>query len=84
MLYSNMVLLTIVTTLNPYTLYFGHPIEKPNSIRLLSASLYNSWYNLKNNAAMVYLDLTTNNSVTATIGKGHYTLERLTDKIKRL
>ena len=77
-----MVLLTIVTTLNPYTLYFGHPIEKPNSIRLLSASLYNSWYNLKNNAAMVYLDLTTNNSVTATIGKGHYTLERLTDKIK--
>ena len=44
MVYSNMVLLTVVTTSNPHTLYFDHPIEKPNYIRLLSASLYNSWY----------------------------------------
>ena len=43
-----MVLLTVVTTSNPHTLYFDHPIEKPNYIRLLSASLYNSWNNLKN------------------------------------
>ena len=42
-----MVLLTVVTTSNPHTLYFDHPIEKPNYIRLLSASLYNSWHNLK-------------------------------------
>ena len=46
-MYSNMVLLTVVTTSNPHTLYFDHPIEKPNYIRLLSASLYNSWNNLK-------------------------------------
>ena len=42
-----MVLLTIVTNSNPHTLYFDHPIEKPSYIRLLSASLYNSWHNLK-------------------------------------
>ena len=42
-----MVLLTIVTNSNPHTLYFDHPIEKPSYIRLLSASLYNSWHNMK-------------------------------------
>ena len=47
-----MVLLTVVTNSNPHTLYFDHPIEKPNSIRLLSASLYNSWYNLADNGTM--------------------------------
>ena len=52
MLYSNMVLLTVVTTSNPHTLYFDHPIEKPSSIRLLSTSLYNSWYNLAENGTM--------------------------------
>ena len=52
MVYSNMVLLTIFTTSNPHTLYFDHPIEKPSYIRLLSASLYNSWYNLAENGTM--------------------------------
>ena len=42
-----MVLLTIVTNSNPHTLYFDHPIEKPSYIRLLSASLYNTWHDLK-------------------------------------
>ena len=42
-----MVLLTIVTKNNPHTVYFDHNIAKPNCIRLLSTSLYNSWYNLK-------------------------------------
>ena len=47
-----MVLLTVVTTANPHTLYFDHPIEKPSYIRLLSASLYNSWHNLTENGRM--------------------------------
>ena len=42
-----MVLLTIVTTWNPHTVYFDHDIANPNYIRLLSASIYNSWHNLK-------------------------------------
>ena len=47
-----MVLLTIVTTSNPHTVYFDHDIAKPNYIRILSASMYNSWYNLADNGLM--------------------------------
>ena len=55
-----MVLLTIVTNSNPHTIYFDHPIEKPSYIRLLSASLYNSWYNLEENGPLLFiLDLAT-------------------------
>ena len=82
MVYSNMVLLTVVTTSNPHTLYFDHPIEKPSYIRLLTMSLCNSWYNLQSNAALVYLDLTSNSSVTENINQGRYTLEQLANKIK--
>ena len=42
-----MVLLTIVAPSNPHTVYFDYDIEKPNYIRLLSATIYNSWHNLK-------------------------------------
>ena len=42
-----MVLLTIVAPSNPHTVYVDHALEKPNYIRLLSVSIYNSWYNLK-------------------------------------
>ena len=74
-MYSNMVLLTVVTTSNPHTLYFDHPIEKPNYIRLLSASLYNSWHNLKEKA-IIYAD-TPNKTLEGEILPGHYTLEGL-------
>ena len=77
-----MVLLTVVTNSNPHMLYFVHPIEKPSYIRLLSASLYNSWYNLKQNASIVYLDLTTNKTITKPLSKGHYTLEQLAKEIQ--
>ena len=50
-----MVLLTIVTTSNPHTLYFDHAITKPSYIRLLSASIYNSWFNLGEGAAVSFL-----------------------------
>ena len=73
-----MVLLTVVTTSNPHTLYFNHPIEKPNYIRLLSASLYNSWHNLKEEA-VIYAD-TPNGTLNATILPGHYTLEGLVNE----
>ena len=42
-----MVVLTINAPSNDYTVYFDQPIPKPNYIRLLNCSLYNSWYNLK-------------------------------------
>ena len=78
-----MVLLTVVTNSNPHTLYFDHPIKKPSSIRLLAASLYNSWYNLKQNASIVYKDLNTNKTFTKTLRPGHYTLEQLAKIIQK-
>ena len=77
-----MVLLTIVTNSNPHTLYFDHPIEKPNYIRLLSASLYNSWNNLKQNASIVYLDLTSNKTATRNLLPGHYSLGQIAAEIQ--
>ena len=71
-----MVLLTVVTTSNPHTLYFDHPIEKPSYIRLLSVSLFNAWYNLKHSDK---ISLTTGNGSTKSIlfQPGHYTFDSL-------
>ena len=75
-MYSNMVLLTVVTTSNPHTLYFDHPIKKPNYIRLLSASLYNSWNNLKKIGQITVHDKD-NNPRSYLLFPGFYTLETL-------
>ena len=78
-----MVLLTIFTNSNPHTLYFDHPIEKPSYIRLLSASLYNSWYNLKEEA--VISKTVGNGSVTkANLLPGHYTLDSLVNEFNEV
>ena len=71
-----MVLLTVVTHSNPHTLYFDHPIEKPSSIRLLSASLYNSWHNLKQIGRITVHD-NNNNPRSYVFFPGFYTLETL-------
>ena len=73
-----MVLLTVVTTSNPHTLYFDHPIEKPSYIRLLSASLYNSWYNLKERD---YISVTKSDGSVKThrFQPGHYTIDSLVE-----
>ena len=81
-MYSNMVLLTVVTTSNPHTLYFDHPIEKPNYIRLLAASLYNSWHNLKEEA-VIYAD-TPNTTLDTKILPGHYTVDDLVNGFNEL
>ena len=77
-MYSNMVLLTIFTTSNPHTLYFDHPIEKPSYIRLLSVSLYNSWYNLKysDNISLKGQNGSTKNIL---FQPGHYTFDSLVE-----
>ena len=69
-----MVLLTVVTTSNPQTLYFDHPIEKPNYIRLLSASLYNSWHNLKKRRSYTQILLIPQD---AKLLPGHYTVDEI-------
>ena len=81
-LYSNMVLLTVVTKSNPHTLYFDHPIEKPSYIRLLSASLYTSWHNLKDEA-VIYAD-TPKSTLDAKLLPGHYTADALVKEFNDL
>ena len=81
-LYSNMVLLTVVTTSNPHTLYFDHPIEKPSYIRLLSASLYNSWHTLKEEA-VIYANIP-NDTLEARLLPGHYTVDSLVNEFNAL
>ena len=77
-----MVLLTVVTTSNPHTLYFEHPIEKPNYIRLLSASLYNSWHNLKEEAVIYATD--PNRTLEVKLLPGHYTVDSLVKEFNDL
>ena len=81
-MYSNMVLLTVVTTSNPHTLYLDHPIEKPNYIRLLSASLYNSWHNLKEEAVIYATD--PNRSLEVKLLPGYYTIDSLVKELNDL
>ena len=81
-MYSNMVLLTVVTTSNPHTLYFDHPIEKPNYIRLLSASLYNSWNTLKEEATIYATD--PNRTLEMKLLPGHYTIDSLINEFNGL
>ena len=81
-MYSNMVLLTVVTISNPHTLYFDHPIEKPNYIRLLSASLYNSWNTLKEEATIYATD--PNRTLEVKLLPGHYTIDSLVKEFNDL
>ena len=81
-MYSNMVLLTVVTTSNPHTLYFDHPIEKPNYIRLLSASFYNSWNTLKEEATIYATD--PNRTLEVKLLPGHYTIDYLANTFNDL
>ena len=76
-----MVILTVVTTENPHTVYFDQSIENPSYIRLLSCSLYNSWFNLKEEGAITLLD-DVEKPFKVTFMPGHYTLDALASEIK--
>ena len=76
-----MVILTVVTKENPHTVYFDQPIQKPSYIRLLSCSLYNSWFNLKEEGAITLYDVT-EKPFKVTFLQGHYTLDALASEIR--
>ena len=77
-----MVILTVVTKENPHTVYFEpQPIQKPSYIRLLSCSLYNSWFNLKEEGAITLLD-NVSKPFKVTFLPGHYTLDALASEIR--
>ena len=77
-----MVILTVVTKENPHTVYFEpQSIQKPSYIRLLSCSLYNSWFNLKKPGKIFYTN-DKNVSVNATFFAGYYSIEEMAKKIE--
>ena len=61
--------------------YFDHDNANPNYIRLLSASLYNSWYNLKKkNGAISSLPDGNGSSSVIPLAAGNYTIDFLAEE----
>ena len=79
-----MVLLTIVTTSNPHTLYFDHAITKPSYIRLLSASIYNSWHNLKQGGEISLFNPEIKKNTIGSLLPGHYNLGNIAKEIQNV
>ena len=75
-----MVIVTLTTTENPHTVYFDQPIQKPSYIRLLSCSLYNSWFNLKKGGKIFYTNK--NLEKSEFILPGNYTIEEMAKTIE--
>ena len=78
-----MTILTIITNANDQTVYFEKPIERGfEYIRLVSCSLFNSWYNLKERGEIGFVE----NSITTTkiIPPGNYSLSSIGKKMNYL
>ena len=74
-----MVILTVVTTENPHTVYFDQPIQKPSYIRLLSCSLYNSWDSLENDGIILYKKVNKQDEKIRYLRMGNYSLDDIGD-----
>ena len=72
-----MVVLTVVGPSKEDTVYFDQPIPKPNYIRLLSCSLYNSWYNFKRTGEIAVFDADGNTATIIRLTPGQYNLETI-------
>ena len=78
-----MFVLTVVAPSNDYTIYFNRPLPKPNYIRLISCSLYNSWHNLKRDCDIsLFNDQNKPNTVMPF--QGHYTLKTLAKNLENV
>ena len=80
---STMVLLTVVAPSNNHTNYLRHPISKPNYIRLISCSLYNSWYNMKENGQIKDTKKAESDPIFLSVTSGYYTPESMKKSNKR-
>ena len=77
-----MVIVTVVTKENPHMVYFDQPIQKPSYIRLLSCSLYNSWFNLKEGGKIFYTNETKKFEKSVSLFPGNYTIEEMAKTIE--
>lgn len=78
-----MVVLTIVTQKNRETVYFEGPIPKINCMKILSCSLYNSWYNLESTGSVIQ-KVDNKNCAIERLPPGHYNLKALAQKLSEL
>ena len=79
-----MTVLTIITNSNDHTVYFEKPLERGfEYIRLISCSLYNSWYNLKEKGEIGFVE---RRGITTTkrIPPGNYTLSSIGKKLEEI
>ena len=79
-----MTILTIITNSNDHTVYFEKTLERGfEYIRLISCSLYNSWYNLKKRGEIGFVD---ERGITTTkiIPPGNYTLSSIGKKLQEI
>ena len=79
-----MTVLTIITNSNDHTVYFEKNLERGfEYFRLISCSLFNSWYNLKERGEIGFVDergITTNKI----IHPGNYTLSSIGKKLQEI
>jgi len=76
-----MVVLTIVTQENGGTSHFENPLPRVDFMKLISCSLYNSWYNLTREGSATLGD---KGKSEGKIKEGHYSLERLAKEVDGL
>ena len=79
-----MTILTIITNANDVIIYFENPLERGfEYIRLISCSLFNSWYNLKEKGEIGFID---NSGITTTkrIPPGNYTLSSIGKELQEI
>jgi len=80
-----MVVLTIVAQQNRETINFEKPIPRVDFSKLISCSLYNSWYNLTREGSATLGDKDKDKAVSVRkIVPGHYSLERMAKEIEGL
>ena len=79
-----MTVLTIITNSNDHTIYFEKPLERGfDRIRLISCSLFNSWYNLKKRGEIGFVG-SSGITTTKLIPPGNYTLDSIGKKLQEI
>ena len=79
-----MTILTIITNANDHTVYFEKTLERGfEYIRLISCSLFNSWYNLKERGEIGFLD-ERGIRTSKVIPPGNYTLGSIGKKLEEI
>ena len=80
-----MVVLTFVAQQNGETIYFGEPIPRVHFMKLISCSLYNSWYTLERQGSANLGNKGKNITLPVSqVLPGHYNLENIAQTIGSL